>query len=120
MYGATVGSTFNPTSGRKDKKQAQQLTAAKEKYQGVDPEAKYGKINANEKQAKVEKDAALKAGERYLIHDFNGVVKAGEMLLVVVSGFKCRVCPRARTKLLARHRVDPVPDAQPSSRPSLA
>ncbi|KAG8863780.1 hypothetical protein FRB96_007617 [Tulasnella sp. 330] len=83
MYGATVGSSFNPTSGRRDKKRALQLAAAKEIHQSVDPEARLRKDDAGEKQVNSGNDTALKAGERYLIHDFSGVVKAGEMLLVV-------------------------------------
>ncbi|KAG9028893.1 hypothetical protein FRB95_005943, partial [Tulasnella sp. JGI-2019a] len=83
MYGDTVGSTFAPWTRRHDKKRAQQFSAAKVQAEGVEPEAKYGVNNGDEKQPKAERDSTLKPGERYLIHDLNGVVKAGEMLLVV-------------------------------------
>ncbi|KAG9016077.1 hypothetical protein FRB93_011551 [Tulasnella sp. JGI-2019a] len=83
MYGDTVGSTFAPWTRRHDKKRAQQFSAAKVQAEGVEPEAKYGVNNGDEKQPRAERDSTLKPGERYLIHDLNGVVKAGEMLLVV-------------------------------------
>lgn len=33
----------------------------------------------------VQTDEKLKKGESYLLHDFNGTLKAGEMMLVLVS-----------------------------------
>jgi ATP-binding cassette subfamily G (WHITE) protein 2 (SNQ2) len=59
----------NPFAGRADKKRAAKLSAAKTD----DNAAEKGALTGD----------TLKPGERYLLHDFSGVLKPGEAMLVV-------------------------------------
>lgn len=69
-----------------DKKRAKKLGAAKAAH-NQDEGMKDEKTHDEEKGGKGKggkKGTGLGKGERYLLHDFSGVVKAGEMMLVVV------------------------------------
>lgn len=66
IYGNTFGSLLlGPFAAIQDKKRAARAHAAR------------GDLETTER------DPALKKGERFLLHDLNGTVKAGEMLLVL-------------------------------------
>lgn len=67
IYGDTVGSLFaGPFADRDKKKQQARIAAAR-----------------GEDAAPNQKDPSLKKGERFLLHNLSGVVKAGEMMLVL-------------------------------------
>lgn len=85
IYADDVASTFAPFLKAKAKKQAQQLAAAKAQNGGQAPGSVDGAGPSDEKKSTEEKDPNLGPGQRYLLHDFNGVIHPGEMLLVVVS-----------------------------------
>ena len=70
IYGDDLGSLLaGPFGAAKDKKRAARLAALRN--EGESGMAKH--------------DETLKPGERYLLHNLGGVVKAGEMMLVLVS-----------------------------------
>ncbi|KAF8314186.1 ABC transporter [Clavulina sp. PMI_390] len=68
VYGQTMGSLFNPVEQAKDKRRAAAL------------EARVSATNATDEAANA---PALGKGERFLLRGFNGVLKSGEMALVV-------------------------------------
>lgn len=72
-YAPTVGAIIAPWTNRKYKKKTKKLAAAR-----ADLEEKQTGVAQQNGQ-----DEDLKKGERYLLKDFNGLVKAGEMMLVV-------------------------------------
>ncbi|KAF8314175.1 hypothetical protein DL93DRAFT_2228010 [Clavulina sp. PMI_390] len=68
IYGQTMGSLFNPLEQAKDKHRAAALQARVDAAAAVDPST-----NA----------PALGKGERFLLRGFSGVLKSGEMALIV-------------------------------------
>lgn len=72
--GEDVNTAFNPFAKVKDKKKLKKIKEAK---------AQQAPAESNEKAKNTTSGETLGKGERYLIHDFNGVVKSGEMMLVV-------------------------------------
>lgn len=90
QFAPTVGSILSgPYAGFQDKKRKQKLSNAREQQERDAGEYDEGLDNQSEKQGGKgkggKKGKGLGKGERYLIKDFSGVVKAGEMMLVVVS-----------------------------------
>ena len=89
VYGATIGAIIAPWTNRKYKKKKAALAAAKvaeDEQGGAGDEIARGEgMVWDEKTGKQPKknEEGLRQGERYLIKDFNGLVKAGEMMLVV-------------------------------------
>ncbi|WWC85443.1 uncharacterized protein L201_000306 [Kwoniella dendrophila CBS 6074] len=89
-YAPTVGAIIAPWTGRKYKKKAAKLAAAR-----VEAEEKGGADNGGESgrgddmrwkegdSTPGKGEEGLRKGQRYLLKDFNGVVKPGEMMLVV-------------------------------------
>lgn len=47
--------------------------------------ARFAAAETDEETAKAAKEVSLKKGEHFLLHNLGGVVKAGEMMLVLVS-----------------------------------
>lgn len=87
-YGPTVGAIIAPWTGRKYKKKAQKLAAARvegeEKGAPGGEGGRGGGMSWSEGDHEPKKgEEGLHKGERYLIKDFSGLVKAGEMMLVV-------------------------------------
>ena len=96
-YGPTVGAIIAPWTNRKYKKKAAKLAAARvegEENGGAGGQGERGDDMAyhsdddhsegkKSKKSKSNKKEGLQKGQRYLIKDFNGLVKAGEMMLVV-------------------------------------
>lgn len=77
-----------PFGAIQDKKHAKKLGEVKKQHNQDDGLAQEGideKKGGKGKGGK--KGTGLGKGERYLIHDFSGVVKAGEMMLVVVRRY---------------------------------
>ncbi|KAK8853503.1 hypothetical protein IAR55_004210 [Kwoniella newhampshirensis] len=87
-YGPTVGGIIAPWTGRKYKKKAAALASARvegEEKGGPGGEGGRGAgMSWQEGDDEPKKgESGLRKGERFLIKDFSGVVKAGEMMLVV-------------------------------------
>lgn len=87
-YGPTVGAIIAPWTGIKYKKKAAKLAEARVQAEqegavgdeaGRDKTMTWSKENGKPKKG----EDGLRKGERYLIRDFSGLVKAGEMMLVV-------------------------------------
>jgi len=74
IYGETVNTAFNPLASIKSKQKLKKIQAAK---------AEIATTEEKDRSNNTTQGESLKKGERYLLHDFNGVVKAGEMLLVI-------------------------------------
>lgn len=74
IYGENVNTAFNPLAKRKDKKKLQKIKEAKQN----DPAA--GEKDVSEATTTGE---TLGNGERFLIKDFQGVIRPGEMMLVL-------------------------------------
>lgn len=87
-YGPTVGGIIAPWTNIKYKKKAAKLAEARVQGEMQDGAVDQG---GREKGMRWEKgdekpkkgEPGLRKGERYLIKDFSGLVKAGEMMLVV-------------------------------------
>ena len=74
IYGETVNTAFNPFAKIKDKKKLKKISQAK----ANDP------ANAEKDVSQAtKKGETLKKGERFLIKDFQGVIRPGEMMLVL-------------------------------------
>lgn len=87
MYGPTVGGIIAPWTGIKYKKKAAKLAAARAET-GGGGEGESGRTddmvwNEKDGQKKKKGEEGLRKGERYLIKDFSGLVRPGEMMLVV-------------------------------------
>ncbi|KAK4687938.1 hypothetical protein P7C73_g2176, partial [Tremellales sp. Uapishka_1] len=87
-YGPTVGAIIAPWTNRKYKKKAKALADARvagEEKGGVEGQGARGDgMVWQEGGPKLGKhDEGLRQGERYLLKDFSGLVRAGEMMLVV-------------------------------------
>ncbi|WVR04900.1 hypothetical protein IAU60_001912 [Kwoniella sp. DSM 27419] len=85
FYGPTVGGIIAPWTGRKYKKKAAKLAAARlasEDKDGADDGKKDMMWSEGDPTPK-KGEPGLRKGERYLLKDFNGLVKPGEMMLVV-------------------------------------
>jgi ATP-binding cassette subfamily G (WHITE) protein 2 (SNQ2) len=69
-YAPTIGTIIAPWTARRYKKRQVKLTAARQ-------------TDEQKEAVKDEREESLKKGERFLVRDFSGVVKPGEMMLVV-------------------------------------
>lgn len=99
IYSDDLGSVLSgPFTSIKDKKRAARLAA----------------IRGEVENGIAQKDESLKKGERFLLHNLGGVVKAGEMMLVLVSSLRLlRAASNAEFRSIAlgspRSRVHHLP-----------
>ena len=86
LYGPTVGGIIAPWTNIKYKKKAGKLAEARAQAdtEGGGDASRGDDMTYSEKDGKKKKgEEGLRKGERYLIKDFTGLVKPGEMMLVV-------------------------------------
>jgi ATP-binding cassette subfamily G (WHITE) protein 2 (SNQ2) len=86
IYGPSLGAILFPWTTRKYRKKAQKLAEARTDGETAPPSnMSYSPSSSDAKSSKKLKkgEDGLRKGERYLIKDFSGLVRGGEMMLVV-------------------------------------
>ena len=76
ITGVTVATAFNPIGAARDAKKAQAISAKRHEAAAKD-------------RASTPANSSLKSGERFILQDLNGLVKSGEMCLVVGRSVRC-------------------------------
>lgn len=76
IKGGTVATAFNPIGAARDAKKAQAISAKRHEA-------------AAKERGATPANSSLKSGERFILQDLNGLVKSGEMCLVVGRSVRC-------------------------------
>lgn len=73
FVGGTVATAFNPIGAARDAKKAKAVSDARHA----------ARVRQHQQGDSAVDESSLKSGERFILHSLNGMVKSGEMCLVV-------------------------------------